>query len=268
MPDASVERREHYVYVLYHEDGQTPFYVGLGSGDRWAHHERMTRQGKQSPKDSVIRAMLDRGIAVPKRKVAEGLTRMEAIRMEIDLISSIGRSPNGPLTNRTAGGEGARGLDPETRAKRSESQKRNFIAHPERRARISEIHRNRQHSPRSAETKAKLSAVLKGSDAWKKVDPDRRRQIVHEMQMAAQEKRRLAREADPNWRANQIEKRKAYHRNRWPLIKADREAKTKTPEFIAARKAYDRARYLQRLEEKARAQNTDPPHENDSPIPE
>lgn len=108
MADAIVLHEDCYVYILYREDGVTPFYVGMGRRGRWLHHERDAKRGR-SRKDNIICRMRERGISVPKKKYAEGLTRQQAALLEIELIAKIGRHPKGPLANLTDGGEGVRG---------------------------------------------------------------------------------------------------------------------------------------------------------------
>lgn len=104
-----------YCYALFRENG-TPFYIGKGKGDRWLSHEyRAVRGGTH--KDNIICSMRDRGVSVPKCKLIEGLSAAEALQVEIDLIALVGRIPNGPLVNKTAGGDGVSDPLPETRAK-------------------------------------------------------------------------------------------------------------------------------------------------------
>lgn len=115
--------RDFYVYALYHDDGVTPFYIGKGRNRRWLQHERQC-QSEKTPKAEIIRSMLARGLDVPKRKLAEGLTNEEAVALEKRLIAEIGRlHEGGPLTNRVAGGAGNWLPSPETRQKLSEHAK-------------------------------------------------------------------------------------------------------------------------------------------------
>lgn len=138
------EQRIYYVYMLFREDGITPFYVGKGKGNRWMQHERWAQRGN-AYKDNIICAMKDKGIEVPKKKIAENLTNDEACALEIRLIAEIGRHPNGPLTNLTRGGDGV--VDHSEEAKAS----------------IGKATRERQLGrPLSAEHRAKVSAALKG----------------------------------------------------------------------------------------------------------
>lgn len=163
-----------YVYALLREDG-TPFYVGKGRGDRWLAHEADCRPGR-SHKDNVIAGMKARGIAVPKRKFAEGLTDQEALALEVQIIARIGRTcDGGPLTNLTAGGDGLCNPSPEVRAKIAASLtgRVNGPHSEETRARISAAHKGKRCAPPpTPETTAKRVASLAAS--WAAMSPEQR----------------------------------------------------------------------------------------------
>lgn len=236
MPDQPIEPREHYVYALYREDGVTPFYIGMGKGDRWCNHETRSSYERQSPKRDIIRGILNLGMAVPKAKLAEGLTRRSAALLEIEIIARIGRTPDGPLVNRTSGGDGALGVSAETMTKRSESQRKAWADNPERRAKASEFHRTRVRGPRSAETKAKLSTAAKGQTYWKKIPAEKRAAILehaHQMKKTAALQRRLD---DPDYekkqKIRQSEKsKKRYLENRESIL-AKQTYASKSPEQL------------------------------------
>jgi hypothetical protein len=119
MADESVVRTDFYVYILFLEDGVTPFYVGKGRGQRWLIHERDAFKGTYR-KDEVLRRMLRSGITeIPKLKIATNLTDPQAKAIEIFLIAAIGRMPHGLLANHTSGGDGIEDRSPEVRAKTS-----------------------------------------------------------------------------------------------------------------------------------------------------
>lgn len=103
----------YYVYALFRQDG-SPFYIGMGKGDRWISHERRATK-RETHKDRLICSMISAGYELPKVKIREQLTKAEAVLMEIALISAIGREPSGPLINQTAGGDGVVDLPEETR---------------------------------------------------------------------------------------------------------------------------------------------------------
>src|SRR5487761_1301969 len=92
-----------YVYVLFGIDG-APFYVGKGTGNRWAQHDRL--DGINPNKDAYIEQCYIVLGEVPKVKVRENLSDQEAFATEIALIKAIGRFPDGPLANIGEGGEG------------------------------------------------------------------------------------------------------------------------------------------------------------------
>lgn len=181
-----------YVYVLFRLNG-IPFYVDLGKRGRWLQHEQSAKRNR-SHKDRIVLGIQRLGRDVPKVKIAESLTREQAIVIERAFIAAIGRQPNGPLVNLTAGGDGLLDCAESTRAKMSENSRRRLQTpegrakrvaaqirlwqDPEYRARMtaahshprgphSEEHRRRigeSHKGKviSAETRAKLSAAQLG----------------------------------------------------------------------------------------------------------
>jgi LEM3-like protein/NUMOD3 motif-containing protein len=172
---ASNNLADAYVYVLFRADG-TPFYVGKGRKDRWGDHERDAKLGMRSHKLNIIREMLRAGLTeVPKVKIAEGLTHREAFLREIAIIAAIGRYPDGPLVNRTGGGDGNRDQSAEERAK-TVARNRARVWTPEMRAKVAASLRGKKLSPetiakrsaamvgriRSPEHRASLSAALRG----------------------------------------------------------------------------------------------------------
>lgn len=162
MPTKTPARPDRwYVYILYREDGVTPFYVGLGTKCRWLEHERKAPT-EVSHKAAIIRQILAKFIKVPKRKIATGLTRAEAIALEVKTIAEIGREPKGPLVNITIGGEcgpppGKVKHRPETIEKyRAAAKKR--CQDP---AYMAKLRANVKRQMASPEARARLSAKLK-----------------------------------------------------------------------------------------------------------
>lgn len=198
-----VPSNNFYVYILYREDGITPFYVGMGRGNRWMAHEKNPVRGR-SYKDNVICAMRDAGIPIRKEKAAEGLTAEEAAALEISLIAKIGRRHDGgPLTNVTGGGDGHLNPTPEHRARMRVAQLGKMASAETReklrlakagfrpsddvirmatvaktgipksgahKAKIALALTGRKLGPRSAEDKAKISAGLTGKKRGRQSD--------------------------------------------------------------------------------------------------
>lgn len=142
----------YYVYALFREN-ETPFYIGMGKGRRMHAHVPAARRGK-THKDRIINKLNRDGQRVLVVKLVDGLTREEAVSVECDLILLIGRYPNGPLSNLTAGGDGSKDMSLESRSRIGAASKGNkrALGHtktPEGLLRISEAARNRVHSAES-----------------------------------------------------------------------------------------------------------------------
>jgi hypothetical protein len=75
--------------------------VGKGQRSRWRHHFYKCHNPRL---EEIILAG-----GVYCEIVRKNLTSAEACEFEIEMIKSIGRSPNGPLANMTDGGDGLRG---------------------------------------------------------------------------------------------------------------------------------------------------------------
>lgn len=152
------DSRKSYVYVLFRPTG-VPCYVGKGVGNRWNVHEREGSHNQHL--DRIIRAA---GGELPKIKVREQLTDLEAREIEMALIGAIGRGKDGPLVNLTNGGEGFLGgrhtaesrekIGARTRGKRQRP------AHTDKiRLALSGVKRK----PLPDAVRAKISAALKSS---------------------------------------------------------------------------------------------------------
>lgn len=133
----------YYVYVLFRPWDGSPFYIGKGKWNRWLVHQSRTRRHSNLRLTNIFEKASRLGMEIPKVKVRSGLTESEAFKVEIALITAIGRGKGSPLVNLTDGGEGASNPSEESRIKRG--------------AAIRGI-------PRSAETKAKISAKLLGHE--------------------------------------------------------------------------------------------------------
>ncbi len=132
---------KHYVYTHLNPTTKDVFYVGIGKGNRawnkWA--------GRNKFWDNYVNK---HGFEV--EIIAEGLTRKQAGKVEIDLIAHLGRrqiDEGGVLVNRSTGGDGGSGGYTHT----EEWKKK----HKER-------HLGKPKGPLSDEAKAKLSKALTG----------------------------------------------------------------------------------------------------------
>jgi hypothetical protein len=85
----------HYVYVLRTPDAEeTPFYVGVGVGDRLFAHEKEARdRSRTSPKVEKIRAIWASGLEVVR--TIDSVHASEPWRREEQLINELGRVADG-----------------------------------------------------------------------------------------------------------------------------------------------------------------------------
>ena len=148
---------EYYTYAYLRED-RTPYYIGKGENDR------IYKKGK-----GEIRPPKDKSRVI---FLKQNLTEEEAFKHEIYMIAVFGRKDlgTGILRNRTNGGEGHSGAihTPETKAKMSDARK-DTPRSLETRAKISESLKGENHpfygKTLSPETKAKISAAMKGENS-------------------------------------------------------------------------------------------------------
>lgn len=110
----------YYVYILFDWLG-VPRYVGKGKGRRETSHERHTDPVNWRKNEFIEQTwiMLEE---IPKLRVRDGITEVEAFETEIALIKALGRIDRGSgiLTNLTDGGDGAlAALTPEQCSNRS-----------------------------------------------------------------------------------------------------------------------------------------------------
>lgn len=184
-------RTDYYVYEHWRPDIDKPFYVGKGNG------RRANAMYGRNRRHERIQAKLARlGMCVEVRMVAQGLTEIEAFRIECERIV-FWRTNGVSLVNLTDGGEGGSNPSDKTRAlmraakvgrKLTDEHRANIaagsraaLANPEVREKISRANkaaslrpevfekRSRVHRgvAKSAEHKAKISAAHMG----KKLSP-------------------------------------------------------------------------------------------------
>lgn len=131
---------DYYVYIIWkmYTPSPIPFYVGKGHWDRMIKHEMKSEFEINSYKTRIIqkhkRLNIDCGYSVIEFFEDEE----SAYQTEIELIELIGRYDlnNGPLTNRTDGGDGSRGHlaakggdNPTSRAVTADGQKFSCLKH-------------------------------------------------------------------------------------------------------------------------------------------
>jgi len=87
-----------------------PIYIGKGKKNRLNEHLKTRALRKNSFKTNKIKNILKEGFKPIIIKLRENLEEQEALKLEKEYISRIGRYPNGTLTNLTDGGEGVSGL--------------------------------------------------------------------------------------------------------------------------------------------------------------
>jgi len=99
------EPRDHYIYAYL--DGDTPFYIGKGSGSRYVDHlKERVRRKKRNQKSYFYRKlnkMLQEGREPEILILQDGLPEELAYAIETDLILLVGGPRVGPLCNVQAG---------------------------------------------------------------------------------------------------------------------------------------------------------------------
>lgn len=97
-----IDDKRFYVYAHYKTGEENiPFYIGFGSGRRWNSREKRNKHWK-----SVVKKY-----GFYSKILANNLYKHEAKTLEIKLIGMFGRSDigNGPLVNKTDGGDSSSG---------------------------------------------------------------------------------------------------------------------------------------------------------------
>lgn len=131
----------YYVYAYLREEDGTPFYIGMGKGDRQFDHLKEAKKDL-NPKTgqhklNTIRKLLQEGKEPLIKIIQNNLSRNQAAELEIELISTYGRRDlgTGILTNQTDGGDGNRGWSKEARQKLRDRNLRLGITPPSQKGR-------------------------------------------------------------------------------------------------------------------------------------
>jgi len=103
------ERYHSYTDSNYWFDYE-PIYIGKGSGDRINCHMSRILGNENNLFLAKLRSIVNDGFNPIKLKILDNLYEDEAFGIEEEFIKSIGRYPNGPLTNMTNGGDGLFGM--------------------------------------------------------------------------------------------------------------------------------------------------------------
>lgn len=192
-----------------------PFYVGRGRGTRIDQHIRLAlRSKKKFYHLNKIRAIFQDGLEPIRFKLKENLTSDESSQHEIELISKIGRrdTGHGPLTNLTAGGDGAVNMSNETRTKISQYRKGRKLSIEHRKA-ISRggkgktltayqkemLSLSHKGKPLSDEHRRKISQTKKGKYLGRKLSEETKEKIRQSNIRTKAEQRRRHMEEDPTW---------------------------------------------------------------------
>lgn len=179
-----MEKERFYVYVYLdprkkgdygyddYEFECEPFYVGKGHGKRSLEHLRESQLKHKTHKNNKIKKIRSEGLEPIIIKISENLFESDAFDSEVKLIKLIGRYDlgDGPLTNKTDGGEGIVGLIKTKEHRRNLSISRTGYKHSdEAKKNISKsLIGNNRHKGcnHSEETKKQISDSKKGVMSW------------------------------------------------------------------------------------------------------
>lgn len=156
-----------------------PFYIGYGSKNRYLSHLLAVVQNntkRVSLKTNKIKSLLSQGIEPIIIKIAENLSKQDAIDIEKHLISKIGTIldvpglPRGCLTNAAPGGHGGSFHASEEFKKKTSERMKNRIVSEETKIKISIARTGTKHTSESKEK-------IKNSVTEMFKDPEKREKI-------------------------------------------------------------------------------------------
>lgn len=228
--------KPYYVYLLLKPDA-TPFYVGMGQGERVFEHERHAKRPmNKSHRLNTIRAIWKAGGEVGVWIDSWYDTAALAHSRERELILAIGRRDlgTGPLTNQTAGGDGCPELGPEAIEKMRVAATKN-ASDPAHRRRISESLKkwNQQHPELVAEYHRRSSETNRTEEVRRKKSQATKRYLMENPELVAAHRRRHAeRMRDPEVRAKIRRVAAELHDRNRALANRTAEFKRKRSEVI------------------------------------
>jgi hypothetical protein len=265
----------HYVYVLERPNGD-PFYVGMaeaksGGTQRISQHFYDAKKCIRLHRHNIIRKAVVDGTAIGVKIHGWYSTRLHAAEREIELIKEFGRIKDGGLlVNKTAGGEGVKNLDADSRRKISEAiTKRNvkLFSNPVWRAAHRESVTKGKSDPayraRASKTQQEISLkdenrklFKKRIDDWGRENPEllavtkaqRAASMRTEAKRALASKSTKLRFSDPLQRAAQSERTKQFLSD--PIEKQKR--------LMALKQAFDRPEYREKRRALSKSQMADP----------
>lgn len=123
------EEHRFYVYGLFEDGYDLPFYIGKGTGDRYLRSAKDIKS--KTHKSNKIKKLISEGKSVNVIKLVDNLIEIEALLLEVELIKEFGRISNGGvLVNHTDGGDGSSGYKHTEGSKKkiSESQKGKLLS--------------------------------------------------------------------------------------------------------------------------------------------
>lgn len=134
-------------YVFEYE----PFYVGKGKCNRMEEHLCDYLLKKSTHKNNKLKKIINEGYEPIIIKISDNLFESDAFDSEVKLIKLIGRHDlgDGPLTNKTDGGEGSSGviISDKTKSKISKTLlSKNIVRSEETKRKISEANTGRVYS--------------------------------------------------------------------------------------------------------------------------
>lgn len=181
---------DFYVYQLRIADEDLPFYIGKGKDRRAYEHLKARSDDPNTHKIRKIRKAIKEGKEILVEFLWENLAEKEALRREVWAIHIIGRNDKkeGPLTNRTDGGEGMSGRIISFKERLAMSERMlGYSWSEESRLKKSLSMRGDKHpsfgKKLSEKTKRKISESnsVSSSKYWIIIHPDGREEIVFNM---------------------------------------------------------------------------------------